>query len=415
MSFYHLESIKTDETYSEADSYTTDRDGYPLEVVYDYEYMKKSLNVYDIKNTPISHVKYLDFFPIADRGRIVTKQEGGTPLYHLKRLGEQFSLEHLYVKAESANPTGVFKDRGTMIEITKALEMGASAVCVASTGNMAASVSAYAAQAGLPCFVLVPEGTPVGKLAQTLAYGARVIQIRGTYDICILLARSCAKEHNFFLCGDYAFRREGQKSIAYEIVEQLNWQTPDMVICPIGYGTNLAGIYKGFMEFKRLGLIERIPIFVGVQADGCSPIADAWERGETTYIPVEKPNTIASAVAACDPCDAPFIFKALSETKGCALKYSDQKMLEAQKLLGNTEGLFVEPSSVLPLAVLVEASSPTASNWLRQHKHLTDMRIVLIATGNGLKDPNAILNTIEQPPLVDGDLRAVNELLKSMI
>jgi threonine synthase len=280
---------------------------------------------------------------------------------------------------------------------------------------MAASVSAYAAQAGLPCFVLVPEGTPVGKLAQTLAYGARVIQIRGTYDTCILLARASAKEHNFFLCGDYAFRREGQKSIAYEIVEQLNWQAPEMVICPIGYGTNLAGIYKGFVEFKKLGLIDRIPIFVGVQAAGCSPIADAILRGEMSYIPVEKPNTIASAVAACDPCDAPFIFKALSETAGYALKYSDQKMLEAQKMLGGTEGLFVEPSSALPLAALIESSSPNASNWLKQNHSLKNLRIVLIATGNGLKDPNSILSAIEQPPLVDGELSVVNELLKQMI
>lgn len=408
MSFYQLQSIKNSESCSEHDSYTTDAGGYPLEVVYDYGHIKKGLNMHHFKKTPPSHVKYVDFFPIIDRSQIITKQEGGTPLYQLKRLGEQLGLEHLYVKAESANPTGVFKDRGTMIEITKALELGASAVCVASTGNMAASVSAYAAQAGLPCYVLVPEGTPVGKLAQTIAYGARVVQIKGTYDTCILLARYIAKEYHFFLCGDYAFRREGQKSIAYEIVEQLDWQSPDIVICPIGYGTNLAGIYKGFVEFKRFGLTPRIPTFIGVQAAGCSPIADAWERGETSYIPVEKPNTIASAVAACDPCDAPFIFSALLETKGRALKYTDTEMLDAQKVLGRTEGLFVEPSSALPLAVLL-------SSALQREQSLQSKRIVLIATGNGLKDPNAILRTVEQPPTVEGNEEAVGRLVKKLL
>ena len=159
MSFYQLKSIKTDEKYSENDSYTTDRDGHPLEVVYDYAYIKAKLNLYDLKHSPISHVKYLDFYPILDRSQIVTKEEGNTPLYHLKNIGKTLGCAALYLKNEGMNPTGVFKDRGTMVEITKARELGAKAVCVASTGNMAASVSAYAAQAGLPCYVLVPEGT----------------------------------------------------------------------------------------------------------------------------------------------------------------------------------------------------------------------------------------------------------------
>lgn len=413
MHFYHLQSHKTKSQVSERESYTVDKAGNPLDVAYDYGYIKAKLNLYDLKHTPISHLKYLDFYPIADRSQVVTKEEGNTPLYHLKNIGKAFGCASLYLKNEGMNPTGVFKDRGTMVEITKARELGAKAVCVASTGNMAASVSAYAAQAGLPCYVLVPEGTPVGKLAQTLSYGARVLQIRGTYDDCVKLVRQMSEKYGFFLCGDYAFRREGQKSIAYEIIEQLGWRAPDALICPVGFGTNLAGIYKGFVEFKRLGFIERLPKIIGVQAAGCAPLARAWKEGKRTYRVVEKPDTLAGAVAVGNPCDAPFIFDAVATTGGCLLSYIDDEILEAQTLLGGKESVFVEPASALPLAALKDFSArKDLSRKIFGGSGFRDKSIVLIGTGNGLKDPRALLKRVPTPPTVDPDIHEVDRFLR---
>lgn len=413
MDFYHLQSYKTKKRVDEKTSYTQDEKGNPLDVAYDYDYIKARINLYDLRHTPISHLKYLDFFPIRDRSKIITKGEGGTPLYHAQTLGKMFGLPQLYIKNEGMNPTGVFKDRGTSVEITKAREIRASAVCVASTGNMAASVSAYAAQAGFPCYVLVPEGTPVGKLAQTLSYGARVLQIRGTYDDCVRLVREMAHKHGYFLCGDYAFRREGQKSAAYEIIEQLGWRSPDVVICPVGFGTNLAGIYKGFMEFYRLGFIDKVPILIGVQAALCAPIADAWRKGKRTCKPVPRPDTIAGAVAVGDPGDAPFLFEAFAKTSGFALKCTDDEILEAQAMLGAKESIFVEPASALPLsAVLQIISDPKRRRILIPKKGSDFPRIVLVATGNGLKDPRAVLKKYATPPSADPDISEIDRFLK---
>jgi len=212
----------------------------PLDVIYDYEYIMERLNVYTLRHSSLSALKYLVLYPILDLTNIVSLEEGGTPLHKCRKLGEDFGLQNLYLKNEGTNPTGVFKDRGSLVEITKAKELGAKAVCVASTGNMAASVAAYSSVANLPCYVVVPEDTPIGKLAQTISYGAKVLQIRGTYSDAVELTIQMAKEHKFHLAGDYAFRREGQKSQAYEIVEQLGYNVPDYVVVPMGCGTNIS-------------------------------------------------------------------------------------------------------------------------------------------------------------------------------
>jgi threonine synthase len=261
--------------------------------------------------------------------------------------------------------------------------------------------------------VLVPEGTPIGKLAQTLSYGARVLQIRGTYDDCVKLVREMSEKYGFFLCGDYAFRREGQKSIAYEIIEQLGWRAPDVLVCPVGFGTNLAGIYKGFVEFKRLGFIDALPKIIGVQAQGCAPIARAFEAGKRKYTPIEKPDTIAGAVAVGDPKDAPFIMDAVFETGGCVLSYSDDAILAAQTTLSARESVFVEPASALPLASLEDlATNKNLSKKLFGSNNFGNKIIVLIATGNGLKDPRALLKRVPTPPSADPDIREVDRFLR---
>jgi len=196
--FYTLKCISCKMEYTEDQTVTNClKCGSALDVDYDYEYIKGRLNLYALKNSPISARKYLDFYPIKNLNRLVTLDEGGTQLHKANNLGKHLGLKNLYIKEEGLNPTGVFKDRGSLVELTKAKEMGATAVCCASTGNMASSVSAYSAVANLPCYVFVPEGTPIGKLAQTLSYGGRVIQVRGTYADCVRLCEEASVKNNF--------------------------------------------------------------------------------------------------------------------------------------------------------------------------------------------------------------------------
>ncbi len=403
--FYRLKCISCKAEFAERDTCTTClKCGDPLDVVYDYSFMRKRLNVYALKNSPISALKYLTFYPILDLEKIVSLNEGGTPLHHCRNLSKEYGLKNLYVKNEGANPTGVFKDRGTLVEVTKALEMGAKAVCLASTGNMAASVSAYCTIAKIPCYVLVPEGTPIGKLAQTLSYGARIIQVRGTYSDCAKLAVEVAKKNNFYLAGDYVFRLEGQKSQAYEIAEQLGWKAPDYLVCPIGCGTNLAAIWKGFKELKELDLIEKLPKLIGVQPTGCNVVNKAFRKKTLNFTPLDKPNTICSAVAAGYPLDGIKVLQALFESKGAVVDLTDEEVLEHEQYLARQEAIFVEPSGALPIAAVKKLS--------QEGFFKPDDTIVCIATGNGLKDPKSAVKMIPDPPTIDPDIREVDNYLK---
>lgn len=376
----------------------------PLSVRYDFDYLRARLNRYSLKSSPIKALKYLDFYPILRLDFVVSLNEGGTPLYRCHRLSQEMGLRHLYIKNEGMNPTGVFKDRGSLVEITKAKERGAKAVCVASTGNMAASVAAYASIAGLPCYVLVPEGTAIGKLSQALSYGARLLQVRGTYDEAARLTEEMSQKYGFYLAGDYAFRVEGQKSQTFEIVEQLDWEPPSAVIVPMGAGTNLAALWKGFKEFYELGLIDRLPRMIGVQPEGCSPIVSAFNQGLNEIIPLAKPETICSAVATGDPPDALKALQALRESGGCCVALSDVEILEAQQQLARLESTFVEPAGALPIAAL--------HHLMTTGRIRADEVVICLATGNGLKDPKAALRVLPSPATIEPSLAEVDKFLK---
>jgi len=378
--------------------------GEALDVIYDYEAIKNRLNEYVLRHAPPSALKYLDFYPLENVKNIISLNEGGTPLHHAQKLGEKFGLKNFFIKDESANPTGVFKDRGSLVEITKAKDLNAKAIVVASTGNMAASVSAYAAKADIPCYVLVPENTPIGKLSQTLAYGARLLQIRGGYTEATKLAAQMAKDYDFYLAGDYAFRGEGQKSIAFEIIEQLNWQAPDAVIVPVGCGTNLSAIWKGFKEFHLLGLISTLPKIIAVQPEGCSTIVNAFLEKKHKAIFIAKPETIASAVGIGLPLDDLKCLRALRESKGTGLNLTDQEILEAEQNLAKTESIFVEPSAALSVAAIPHLL----------HKKIIKSSdvIVSVVTGAGLKDPRTILRVLPSPPVVEPTAYEIGRFLK---
>ncbi len=407
-SFYTLECISCHKKYDEHDTCTTCRKcGDPLDVIYDYDYIRQRLNIYALKNSPISALKYLTLYPIINLEKIISLNEGGTPLHHCRNLTKRYGIKNLYIKNEGANPTGVFKDRGTLVEVTKALEMGAKAVCLASTGNMAASVAAYCSVAKIPCYVLVPEGTPIGKLAQTLSYGARIIQVRGTYSDCAKLAEETAKRHKFYLAGDYVFRLEGQKSQAYEIAEQLGWKSPDYLVCPIGCGTNLSAIWKGFLELKKLGLVDSLPKLIGVQPEGCNVIVKAFKTKKLKFTSQAKPNTICSAVAAGNPLDGKKVLKALYDSHGTVAELKDDEILEIEQLIAKEEAIFVEPSGALPMAAVAQLA---AKNFFKKN----DV-VVCVATGNGLKDPKSAVKILPDPPTIDPNISEVDDYLNQKL
>lgn len=406
--FYRLSCISCGHVFDEKHTSTICTQCHnPLEVILDYELIKKRLNLYALRHTPPSALKYLSFYPIIDWRKAISLNEGGTPLHPCLNLATHFNFDTLYIKNESMNPTGVFKDRGTLVEIAKVREIQASAVCLASTGNMAASVAAYTTLAKIPCYVLVPEGTPIGKLAQTLSFGARIIQVRGDYTDCSRLSEKMSKKYGFYLAGDYAFRLEGQKSIAFEIVEQLGWTVPDYVICPVGCGTNLAGIWKGFCDLQKLGFINKLPKLIGVQSSGCNPLVSAFHKKSLDFTVFEKPNTICTAVKVGNPLDGKKVLPAIYDSKGLFIDVEDELVLECEQLLAKKEAIFVEPSGAMPLAALLKLSK-------KRYFKKSDV-ICMVMTGNGLKDPKSAVKILPDPPTIDPTLSEIDRYLKSKL
>ncbi|MBT5016832.1 threonine synthase [Candidatus Peregrinibacteria bacterium] len=405
---YKLKCFLCEKEHDEQESATTCTSCHgPLETYYNYDLIAQKLNTYALKTAPISALKYMALYPIDDFKNIVSLEEGGTPLIHAKNLGKKLGLNNLYIKNEGMNPTGCFKDRGTMVEITKAKEMGAKAICVASTGNMAASVSAYSAAAGIPCYVLVPEGTPLGKLSQTLTFGARLIQVRASYSTCAELAEQMAQRFGYYLAGDYTFRTEGQKSEGYEIIEQLFWRCPDYVVCPIGCGTNLHAIFKGIQELEKLGFIRRLPKLIGVQTEGCNPVVKAFEAGRLDFDSIKNPRTVASAIAAGTPLDGAKILKDVYDSEGTVVEVDDEYLLECQQEQTRAEGVFSEPSGALAYAAVKKLSGEGFFN--------EDDVVVCMATGNGLKDPKSPLKILPEPASVEPDFKEIERFIEQKL
>ncbi len=367
----------------------------PWEIRMDMEKVKGRLNLDYFKISPPGLSKYLPLMPIKASSEFVSLREAATPLIKSKVLGKELGID-LYFKVEGKNPTGSFKDRGSAVDISVAREFGAKAIILASTGNMAASCACYAAAARIPCFVLVPEDVPVAKLAQVIAYGGYIVQVKGNYNDAAKLAEDIARKMGFYLAGDYAFRVEGQKTAAFEIVDQLFFQAPDVVIIPMGCGTNITAYMKGFEEYQQLGLIQKIPQMVGVQAQGAAAIVQSFLQDKQTINPLENVETIATAIKVSNPIDGVKALNAIYSTHGCAISVSDQDILKAQYLLSTEEGLFVESSSAATVAVLTTLFS--------QKDKLSNKKVICVLTGDGLKDVNVILKAAIKPPTIYPDI-----------
>ncbi len=345
--------------------------------------------------------KYRSLLPV--RIEPVTLKEGGTPLYRCDNLGREIECK-LYVKHEGANPSGSFKDRGMTVGVTKALELGKKAVACASTGNTSASMAMYAAKARLKAYVLLPAGkVALGKVAQALMHGARVIGIRGNFDRALELVRRVCNELGFYLLNSVnPFRLEGQKTIAYEIVDELGF-VPDYVVLPVGNAGNISAIYKGFKELRGLGLIDRVPKMIGVQAKGANPVYRAVLEGKDFIDPILNPETVATAIRIGNPVNARKALRAIYESKGTAVEVSDEEITKAQRDLATFEGIGVEPASASSLAglrLLVE-------NGLIEK----DETVVCITTGHLLKDPETVLRICGNPIEVEAEFEEILKVL----
>ncbi|WP_421077877.1 threonine synthase [Methanothermococcus sp. Ax23] len=376
-----------------------------LEIKYDYESLKENVSKESLRKREIGVWRYLDYLPVKDPKKIISLHEGGTPLYKCDNLAKELGLKELYVKNEGANPTGSFKDRGMTMGVTRANELGVDVVGCASTGNTSASLAAYSARANKKCIVLLPSGNvALGKLAQAMFYGAKVIQIGGNFDDALLMVRKLAEEGRLYLLNSVnPFRLEGQKTIGFEICDQLDWEVPDRVILPVGNAGNISAIWKGFKEFKETGITDKLPKMTGIQAEGASPIVEAFKKGLKTIVPEEHPETIATAIRIGNPVNYPKALDAIYSSGGLAESVSDEEITAAQKLLAGKEGIFVEPASAASIAGLIKLIEMDAID--------RDEKIVCITTGNGLKDPDAAIRASERPIEIECDMDILHSVI----
>ena len=377
-----------------------------LEVRYDYDSLRDSVDTSLWRKRPLSIWRYEELLPL-DRASVkVSLGEGGTSLHRSIRLAERLGLKKLHVKNEGENPTGSFKDRGMTVGVSKAVEIGAEKVVCASTGNTSASLAAYAAKAGLECIVVIPsEKVALGKLAQAIVHGARVVQLEGSFDdaLRVVLELAQSKTGLYLLNSINPYRLEGQKTLAYEVWDQLGGRVPDAVIVPVGNAGNISAIWKGFQDLNQLGLISDLPRMIGIQAEGASPIAEAFRRGLSKIDPVPNPETVATAIRIGSPASWKKALRAVRGSKGLVETVTDTEILEAQRLLARLEGIFVEPasaSSVAGLKKLVEVGAVSRKE-----------EVACVTTGHGLKDPEIIGRICEKPITVSADQSSIRRAL----
>ena len=336
---------------------------------------------------------YREFLPVTDATPLISMGEGNTPLVKSNRLGKELGCEELYFKLEGCNPTGSFKDRGMVVAMAKALEDGSRAVMCASTGNTSASAAAYGAYCDLPVLVLIPKGeVAMGKLAQAMAYGARILMINGNFDSALALARAFTCKHSVTLVNSVnPHRLEGQKTGAFEIIESLG-EAPDYLFIPVGNAGNITAYWRGFREYQGAGRSLRLPKMMGFQAEGAAPIV----RGA----PVANPQTIASAIRIGNPASWQGAVDARDSSGGTIDMVSDDEILDAYRMIASKEGIFCEPASAASFAGLVK--------MCRQGLNLEGQRVVCIFTGNGLKDPDlAVRSVVSQTTEIEPTLEAV--------
>ncbi|HEX7127388.1 MAG TPA: threonine synthase [Thermodesulfobacteriota bacterium] len=400
-----LACVRCGRTHSLGERYRCPACGGILDVRYDMEAARRAGAAREVTAEAAGMWGVRTLLPVAANVAPVSLGEGATPLVRAPRLAARLGVGELLLKLESANPTGSFKDRPVSVALTKARELGVGGVVTASSGNAGAAVSAYAARAGLPAVVLVPEGLVKAKLAQIAMYGATLVAVRGHFSAAYALAAELARHtgwYNVTTTCLSAFPTEGNKTVAYELLRQCGGTVPDWVMVPVGSGPLLVGTLKGFEELRALGLADRVPRMVAVQAEGCAPVARAFAAGADEVEAWGTPDTVASGIR--DPLqgyadDGTLTLAAARRSGGAAVAVSDARILEATRDLARDEGVLAEPTGAAGVAGIAE---------LRRRGAIGEgARVVALVTGHGLKDPAVLATLVPEPPVVEPRLDAL--------
>ncbi len=378
----------------------------PLEVVYDYEVLRRTVTRETIQAGPNSIWRYRAFLPVETEDYIDVGT-GMTPLLEAKRLARRLGLKKLYIKNDAVNmPTLSFKDRVVSVALSRARELGFSTVSCASTGNLANSTAAIAAHAGLDCCVFIPSDLEAGKVLGTVIYSPTVMAVKGNYDQVNRLCSEVANTHGwgFVNINLRPYYSEGSKTLGYEVAEQLGWQLPDHIVAPLASGSLFGKIRKGFEEFVKVGLVEDKPVrYSGAQAEGCSPISQAFKEGRDFITPV-KPNTIAKSIAIGNPADGVYALEQARQTGGHIEDVTDPEIIEGIKLLAETEGIFTETAGGTTIAVL--------KKLVEAGKISPDETTVVYITGNGLKTQESIQSEVSSPLTIEPKLESFEQALE---
>ncbi len=380
----------------------------PLEVVYDYDSIRHRLTRDLIQSRSPSIWRYRELLPISEEPKIGL-YSGFTPLVKADRLAAHLGVKDLYVKDDSVNhPTFSYKDRVVAVAISKAVEFGFDTVSCASTGNLANSVSAHAARAGLRCFIFIPADLEQGKIIGSTIYGPRAVSIRGNYDDVNRLCSEIADKYGwaFVNINVRPYYTEGAKTYGFEIAEQLGWQLPQHVVVPTAGGTILPKIAKAFEELKKVGLVDsgQSPKIYSAQAAGCAPVIQALHKGTDLIAPV-KPNTIAKSIAIGNPADGYYVLRAVRDSGGWGEAVTDEEIIAGIQLLARTEGIFTEPAGGTTVAV--------TKKLIEQGRIPRTESIVICITGNGYKTLEAVVNNVDCPRLINARLQEFDELYRS--
>lgn len=398
-----------------------------LDVVYDYASLARTLmpDAVVARREP-GMWRYRDLLPLAPAAPVPFLHVGGTPLYHVPRLGEPLGLTNLYVKDDGRNPTASLKDRASALVLVKARERHASIVTTASTGNAAAALAGLAASTGQATVIFVPKTAPPAKVAQLLTYGATVLLVDGNYDAAFDLCLAASREFGWYCrnTGYNPYTVEGKKTVAFEICEQLGAATgrapyvaPDVIVVSVGDGNIITGVHRGLQDLLALGWIDRLPRLVAVQSSGSAAVYNAWAAGHDTITPVPA-HTVADSIAADMPRDGLRALRAIRETGGVAVRVDDSEILAAMPVLARGSGVFAEPAGAAPLAGLQyllaldpgrpgeQLPKPAVQSTIEP-----DATVVLLVTGNGLKDIQSAMRATGTAPIIEPSLAAVKREL----
>lgn len=376
-----------------------------LDVELDYDLIRKELNREYLKNNRnYSLWRYLPAIPVEDTKGIQPLQAGWTPLYNIGSLSKETGLGSFFLKDDSRNPTASLKDRASAVGVAKAIELGRTVMCAASTGNAASSLSGFAAAAGIKTYIFVPKTAPEAKIIQLLIYGSNVFLVKGTYDEAVELCFKASDEFGWYnrSCAINPYLIEGKKTISYEICEQMNFQAPDIAVVAVGDGCTIGGVWKGFKECFELGLIDKLPKIVGVQAENSNPVTRAF-KSNTYEFEYRLPDTLADSISVGIPRNGIKALNALHESGGCMVDVSDEEILAAMKLLAQKTGVFGEPAGVTSFAGIMKMKELGLIKG--------DERVVSIVSGSGLKDIRSAMKAAGKASCVEPDLVDLKRIL----